>query len=95
VSIQVVAGPDTREFALAALDFRILCARSSRDYHQALADQSVVDDTPIMECYARGRAQAAADTLDRLLENRHTVQEAPCICGEPDGTAHGISGWKS
>jgi len=31
-----------------------------------------------------------------LLENRHTVQEeAPCICGEPDGTAHGISGWKS
>lgn len=77
MSIQVVAGPDTQEFALAALDFRIQCARSSRDYHQALADQAVVDDAPIMECYARERAQAAADALDLLLEARLTVQEAP------------------
>lgn len=70
MSIQVVAGVQSREFLLATLDHKIQCAKVSRDRHRATADKAVVDGAPIMEQYALTCAQANSDALDWLLEKR-------------------------
>jgi len=70
MSIQVVAGVQSREFLLATLDHKIECAKVSRDHHRAAADKAVADGAPIMEQYALACAQANSDALDWLLERR-------------------------
>ncbi len=77
MSIQVVAGVKSREFALSALDFKIECARVTRNRHRATADKAVADGAPIMEQHALVCAQANSDALDWLLERRfRLVSEA-------------------
>ncbi len=70
MSIQVVAGVQSREFLLATLDHKIECAKVSRDHHRAIADKAVAEGSPIMEQHALACAQAATDVLDWLLERR-------------------------
>jgi len=68
VSIQVVAGTQSREFLLATLDHKIEQTRMSRD--RAARDdagQAFSHDTPIAEQMALARVQAMTDVLDYLL----------------------------
>jgi len=70
MTIQVVAGVQSREFLLATLDHKIEQTRMSRDRHLATADKALVDGAPIMEQHALACAQANSDALDWLLERR-------------------------
>ncbi len=73
MSIQVVAGPDTREFALAVLDFRLTMATECRRRAAAVADQSVIDEQGEREAEARHHVHLLTRHIDALLENRCRV----------------------
>lgn len=73
MTLQVVAGVQSREFALSALDFKIECARVTRNRHRATADKAVADGAPIVEQHALACAQANSDALNWLLERRHRL----------------------
>ena len=70
MTIQVVAGTQSREFLLATLDHKIEQTRMSRDRARDDAGQAFSHDTPIAEQMALARVQAMTDVLDYLLEKR-------------------------
>jgi len=70
MTIQVVAGVQSREFLLATLDHRIEQTRMSRDRARDDAGQAFSHDTPIAEQMALARVQSMTDVLDYLLEKR-------------------------
>jgi len=70
MSLQVVAGVQSREFLLATLDHKIEQTRLSRDRARDDAGQAFSHDTPIAEQMALARVQAMTDVLDYLLERR-------------------------
>lgn len=73
MSIQVVAGPQSREFLLATLDLKIeqtrLCRNTARDH----AVDAYANDTPIAEQTALARVHVLSERLDFLLDRRHRV----------------------
>jgi len=72
VSIQVVAGVQSREFLLATIDEKLAWTRYSREVSRQIAAQSH-DDAPIAEQMALTRVQVMTDSIDFLLEKRSRV----------------------
>lgn len=73
MSLHVVAGKDTKEFALATIDYEILAARTYRDHWLEQADRAVLGEAPFAEHIALKHAAAATVAMDQLLEHRYHV----------------------
>jgi len=73
VSLQVVAGPDTREFALAALDFRLTTATECRRRANDAADQATTNGLPQRAAEARHHVHILTRHIDSLLAQRLTL----------------------
>ncbi len=73
MTIVVVAGPQSREFLLATLDYKLTQARTRRDYYRAAADQAVLDGAPVMESLALARADTISESMDLMLARRHRL----------------------
>ena len=70
MTLQVVAGVQSREFLLATVDHKIEQARTRRDYYRAAADQAVIDGAPVMEQLSLARADTTSEFIDMLLARR-------------------------
>lgn len=73
MSIEIVAGTDSVEFALATIDYKLLAARICRDEALKRADQAVLDCAPIAEHVALEQANAMTLAIDWRLEQRYQV----------------------
>jgi len=76
MTLQVVAGVQSREFLLATLDHKIEQTRMSRDRARDDAGQAFSHDTPIAEQMALARVQAMTDALNWLLDRRLGITKA-------------------
>ena len=68
MTIQVVAGVQSREFLLATIDQKLVWTRYSREVSRQVAADS--HDEPVAEQMALTRVQVMTDSLDFLLERR-------------------------
>ncbi len=68
MSIQVVAGLQSREFLLATIDEKLAWTRYSREVSRQVAADS--HDAPIAERMALTRVQVMDERIDFLLERR-------------------------
>jgi len=73
VSIQVVAGVQSREFLLATIDEKLAWTRYSREVSRQVAADS--HDEPVAEQMALTRVQVMTDSLNFLLERRYRVSK--------------------
>lgn len=74
MTIQVVAGVQSREFLLATIDEKLTWTRYSREVSRQIATESH-DDAPIAEQMALTRVQVMTDSIDFLLERRLRVSK--------------------
>jgi len=73
VTIQVVAGVQSREFLLATIDQKLVWTRHSCEVSRQVAAES--HDEPIAEQMALTRVQVMTDSIDFLLERRLRVSK--------------------
>ncbi len=74
MSIQVVAGVQSRESLLATIDEKLAWTRYSREVSRQVAAESH-DDAPIAERMALTRVQVMTDSINFLLERRFRVSK--------------------
>ncbi len=76
--IQVVAGPQSRAFILAAIDHDLIVACTIRDANLATARSARTNGAPMVAHIATSRARYQAHQIDRLLDQRLQVTEESC-----------------
>jgi len=73
MTLQVVAGVQSREFLLATIDQKLAWTRHSREVSRQVAAES--HDAPIAEQMALTRVQVMTDSIDFLLERRLRISK--------------------
>ncbi len=73
MSLQVVAGVQSREFLLATIDQKLAWTRYSREVSRQVAAES--HDEPVAEQMALTRVQVMTDSLNFLLERRIRISK--------------------